>query len=184
LSIEIERNVLENACKEMIETILFCIPVAFKGTIYRVGKPPALITERITSGVIDSPRRQISWGLPEKSEYNPPGRPWIDYRDEPGRPLEAMAWCIEKQLSWTSADPGNDLRSVRLQVEGVEEDYHHMEPVLVRKSDLHLDSILPWGIQGITRREPSGRAAIMWWSQSSRFISVPTRSASAAVKPG
>lgn len=139
MSIEIERNVLENACKEMIETILFCVPVAFKGTIYRVGKPPALITERITSGVIDSPRRQISWGLPEKSEYNPPGRPWIDYRDEPGRPLEAMAWCIEKQISWTSADPGNDLRSVRLQVEGIEEDYHHMEPVLVRKSDLHLD---------------------------------------------
>jgi hypothetical protein len=139
LSIEIERNVLENACKEMIETILFCVPTAFKGTIYRIGRPPALITERITSGVIDSPRKQISWGLPEKSEYNPPGRPWIDYRDEPGRPLEAMAWCIEKQISWTSADPGNDLRSVRLQVEGVEEDYHHMEPVLVRKSDLHLD---------------------------------------------
>jgi hypothetical protein len=50
-----------------------------------------------------------------------------------------MAWCVEKQISWTSADPRNDPRSVRLQVEGVEEDYHHMEPVLVRKSDLHLD---------------------------------------------
>ena len=139
MSIEIERGVLENACKEMIETILFCLPSAFRGTIYRVGKPPALITERITSGVIDSSRKQISWGLPESSEYNPPGRPWIDYRDEPGRPLEAMAWCVEKQISWTSADPKNDPRSVRLQVEGVEEDYHHMEPVLVRKSDLHLD---------------------------------------------
>jgi len=139
LSIEIERNVLENACKEMIETILFCLPGAFKGTIYRVGKPPALITERITSGVIDSAKKQISWGLPENSDYNPPGRPWIDYRDEPGRPLEAMAWCVEKQISWTSADPANDPRSVRLQVEGVEEDFHHMEPVLVRKSDLHLD---------------------------------------------
>jgi hypothetical protein len=139
LSIEIEKSVLENACKEMIETILFCLPSAFRGTVYRVGKPPALITERITSGVIDSSRKQISWGLPENSEYNPPGRPWVDYRDEPGRPLEAMAWCVEKQISWTSADPKNDPRSVRLQVEGVEEDYHHMEPVLVRKSDLHLD---------------------------------------------
>ena len=139
MSIEIERSVLEYACKEMIETILFCLPSAFKGTIYRVGKPPALITERITSGVIDSAKKNISWGLPEKSDYNPPGRPWIDYRDEPGRPLEAMAWCVEKQISWTSADPRNDPRSVRLQVEGVEEDYHHMEPVLVRKSDLHLD---------------------------------------------
>lgn len=123
----------------MIETILFCLPTAFKGTIYRVGKPPALITERITSGVIDSSKKQISWGLPEKSDYNPPGRPWTDYRDDPGRPLEAMAWCVEKQISWTSADPKNDPRSVRLQVEGIEEDYHHMEPVLVRKSDLHLD---------------------------------------------
>jgi len=139
LSIEIERSILENACKEMIETILFCLPTAFKGTIYRVGKPPALITERITSGVIDSSKKQISWGLPEKSDYNPPGRPWSDYRDDPGRPLEAMAWCVEKQISWTSADPKNDPRSVRLQVEGIEEDYHHMEPVLVRKSDLHLD---------------------------------------------
>ncbi len=143
MSIEIERNVLENACKEMIETILFCLPVAFKGTIYRVGKPPSLITERITSGVIDSFKKQISWGLPENSDYNPPGRPWTDYRDEPGRPLEAMAWCVEKQISWTSADPANDPRSVRLQVEGVEEDFHHMEPVLVRKSDLHLDLYSP-----------------------------------------
>ncbi len=139
LSIEIEKSVLENACKEMIETILFCLPSAFKGTIYRVGKPPALITERITSGISDSSKKQISWGLPENSDYNPPGRPWIDYRDEPGRPLEAMAWCVEKQISWTSADPTNDPRSVRLQVEGVEEDFHHMEPVLVRKSDLHVD---------------------------------------------
>jgi hypothetical protein len=139
LSIEIERSVLENACKEMIETILFCLPTAFKGTIYRVGRPPALITERITSGVIDSSKKQISWGLPERSEYNPPGRPWTEYRDDPGRPLEAMAWCVEKQISWTSADPKNDPRSVRLQVEGVEEDCYHMEPVLVRKSDLHLD---------------------------------------------
>ncbi len=139
MSIEIERSVLESACKEMIETILFCLPSAFKGTIYRIGKPPALVTERITSGVIDQAKKTIAWGLPENSDYNPPGRPWVDYRDEPGRPLEAMSWCVEKQISWTSADPRIDPRSVRLQVEGVEEDYHHMEPVLVRKSDLHLD---------------------------------------------
>jgi len=87
LSIEIERSVLENACKEMIETILFCLPSAFKGTIYRVGKPPALITERITSGISDSSKKQISWGLPENSDYNPPGRPWIGV---PGRTGQAF----------------------------------------------------------------------------------------------
>jgi hypothetical protein len=139
LSIEIERAVLENACKEMIETVLLCLPNASKGTIYRIGKPPALITERITSGIINRETREISWGLPEKSVYNPPGQPWVEYRDEPGRPLEAMAWCVEKQKSWTSEDPKTDMRSVRLQVEGVIEDFHHMEPVLARKSDLRFD---------------------------------------------
>ncbi|MEJ2725088.1 MAG: hypothetical protein P8175_10680 [Deltaproteobacteria bacterium] len=123
----------------MIETILVCLPDAYKGTIYRIGKPPELIAERITSGVIDSVTKEISWGLPEKSEYNPPGRPWLDYRDEPGRPLEAIAWCVEKQKSWTSEDPTHDTRSVRLQVEGTWEDFHHMEPVLVRKSDLRFN---------------------------------------------
>jgi hypothetical protein len=139
LSIEVERNVLESACKEMIETILICLPNAFRGTIYRVGKPPNLITERITSGSINREKREISWGLPEKSEYNPPGKPWLDYRDEPGRALEAMAWCVERQKSWTSEDPKTDVRSVRLQVEGRTEDFHHMEPVLARKSDLRFD---------------------------------------------
>ena len=139
MSIEIEKDVLESICKEMIATILLCLPNAFKGTIYRVGKPPDLITERITSGIVSANRRDISWGLPEKSPYNPPGKPWIEYRDEPGRPLEAMAWCVEKQKSWTSEEPKTDSRSVKLQVEGRIEDCHHMEPVLVRKSDLHLD---------------------------------------------
>jgi len=139
LSIEIEKDVLENACKEVIETILLCLPNSFKGTIYRVGRPPALIAERITSGVIDRAKDQISWGLPERSEYNPPGKAWSNYRDEPGRALEAMAWCVERQKSWTSEDPRNDARSVRLQVEGVLEDYHHMEPVLVKKSDLRFN---------------------------------------------
>jgi len=138
LSIEIEKHVLEKACMEMIETILFCLPNAFKGTIYRIGKPPELIAERITSGIIDD-RGKISWGLPAKSEYNSPGKPWVEYRDQPGRPLEAMSWCVEAQKSWTAQEPRNDARSVRLQVEGVREDFHHMEPVLVRKSDINSD---------------------------------------------
>jgi hypothetical protein len=97
-----------------------------------------MIAKRITSGIIDEERKIISWGLPERSEYNPPGKKFIDYRDQPGRPSEAMAWCVEKQKSWTAEDPKNDSRSVRLQVEGVLEDFHHMEPVLVRKDDLYV----------------------------------------------
>lgn len=140
MSLEIEKDVLEKACREMIETILFCLPHAFRGTVYRVGKSPDLITERVTSGFIDEQRKNIAWGLPENSEYNPPGKLWADYRDEPGRPLEAMAWCVERQKSWTSGDPKTDSRSVRLQVEGKGEDSSfHMEPVLVRKADLHTD---------------------------------------------
>jgi hypothetical protein len=50
-----------------------------------------------------------------------------------------MAWCVERQKSWTSEDPKTDARSVKLQVEGRMEDFHHMEPVLVRKVDLHYD---------------------------------------------
>ena len=136
MSIEIEKRVLEKACREMIETILFCLPIAFKGTIYRIGKPPELIAERITSGIIQDERKKIFWGLPEKSGYNPPGMVWTGYRDEPDHPLEAMAWCVERQKSWTAEDPKNDTRSVRLQGEGSWEDFHHMEPVLVHKSDL------------------------------------------------
>lgn len=137
MSITIEMPTLERACKGMIETILYCLPQAYKGTIYRIGGPPDLTATRVTSGYIDEARNNISWGLPESSEYNPPGRPWLDYRDEPNRPLEAMAWCVERQKSWTAEDPLTDARSVRLQVDGVWEDYHHMEPVLVRKVDLY-----------------------------------------------
>jgi len=123
----------------MIETIFLCLPNAFKGTIYRVGKLPCLVVERIASGVIGDEREKISWGFPAKSEYNPPGKAWVEYRDDPGRPLEAMSWCVGKQKSWTAEDPTNDTRSVRLQVEVGVEDFQHMEPVLVRKSDLNLD---------------------------------------------
>jgi hypothetical protein len=143
LSIEIEKTVLEKACKEMIETILLCLPNAFKGTIYRISKPPELIAERITSGIIENGDGRISWGLPANSEYNTPGKPWTEYRDQPGRPLEAMAWCVEKQKSWTSENPKNDTRNLRFQLDGIEEEFHHMEPVLVRKSDLQLDLCPP-----------------------------------------
>ena len=139
MSIEIEKSVLKKACMEMIETILFCLPNAFKGTIYRMGKPPDLIAERITSGIIDDSKGKISWGLPAKSGYNTPGKPWLEYRDQPDRPLESMSWCVEKQKSWTSEDPEKDARNLRFQVEGITKDFHHMEPVLVLKSDLKLD---------------------------------------------
>jgi hypothetical protein len=140
LTIEIDEGCLEQACKKIIETILFCLPNAYKGTVYLIGRPPQMISKRITSGVIDQKRTSISWGLPENSEYNPPGKPFIDYRDQPGRPLEAMAWCVEKQRSWTAEDPRNDIRSVSLQLEGIWEDFHHMEPVLIRKHDLYADN--------------------------------------------
>jgi len=138
LTIRIEQAALEKACKEIIETILFCLPNAYKGTVYRVGNPPDLVTMRVTSGILDRRAKSMSWGLPERSDYNPPGKPWIDYRDELGRPLEAMAWCVERQRSWTAEDAVNDARSVRLQVEGIWEDFHHMEPVLIRKRDLYV----------------------------------------------
>jgi len=137
LTIKISNVALEKVCKEIIETILICLPNAFKGTVYQIGNPPEMITRRITSGVIDKGRKNISWGLPEKSDYNSPGKRWGEYRDEPGRPLEAMAWCVERQESWTAEDPKNDTRSVRLQVEGAWTDFHHMEPVLIRKKDLY-----------------------------------------------
>jgi len=137
LSIRINKGALEKACKEIIETILFCLPNAFKGTVYRVGGPPNIVVERVTSGIIDEEKQVISWGLPERSGYNYPGKRWMDYRDQPGRPLEAMAWCVEKQKSWTVEDPAKDARSIRLQTDGILEDYHHMEPVLIRKKDLN-----------------------------------------------
>lgn len=136
MSLNIDREALEKACKQIIETILLCLPNAFKGTVYLIGSSPDLIAQRVTSGIFDSKRQSIFWGLPEKSEYNPPGKPWSAYRDEPGRPLEAMAWCVERQISWTAEDPKNDIRSLRLQMESEFEHFHHMEPVLIRKNDL------------------------------------------------
>jgi hypothetical protein len=72
-----------------------------------------------------------------QSDYDFPGKVWEDYCDRPGRALEAMAWCIEKQKSWTTDDPENNVRSLRIQLEGTAgEDYHHLEPVLVEKTYL------------------------------------------------
>jgi hypothetical protein len=68
----------------------------------------------------------------------------MEYRDQPGRALEAMGWCVEKQKSWTAEDPSSNIRSVRLQVEGKSGDFYHMEPVLVRKSDLKLEGSPPF----------------------------------------
>lgn len=144
MALGINKAGLERICKEIIETILLCLPNAYKGTVYRVGKPPGLVVKHVTSGIMDDERKTISWGLPEESEYNPPGKAWLDYRDEPGRPLEAMAWCVEKQKSWTSEDPENDPRNVRHQIEGRGGDFSHMEPVLMRKADLHLDNGQAW----------------------------------------
>jgi len=138
LKLDIDKAGLLQACKEIIETILFCLPDAYKGTVYRIGNPPELVAKQVTSGVIDKERTAISWGIPEKSRYAPPGRSWIEYRDEPGRPPEAMAWCVEKQESWTAEDPEKDKRSARVQLEGLQEDFHHMEPVLIPKEDLYL----------------------------------------------
>lgn len=143
MAIRIDHDALEKACKEIIETILICLPNAFKGTVYRIGKPPEMIAKRITSGIINEERGSISWGLPEESDYNPPGKSFSAYRDEPGRALEAMGWCVERQQSWTAEDPKNDARSVRLQVEGIWSDFHHMEPVLIRKKDLYFTNDPP-----------------------------------------
>lgn len=138
MSFRIEQDVIEQACKNIIETILFCLPNSFKGTVYLIGPPPELRAVRVTSGIISPDRTTISWGLPQASDYNPPGKTWLEYRDDPNRPLEAMGWCVERQKSWTAEDPSRDTRSVNLQVGGIPEDSHHMEPVLVRKEDIYM----------------------------------------------
>jgi len=132
---QINRDLLEITCKNTIEAILSCLECATKGTIYMIGPMPELQAERVTSGIIDD--GQIKWGLPEDSDYNPPGKTWEQYRDTRGHLLEAMGWCVEQQKSWTADNPQEDIRSVRKQLRGEVEDYHHMEPVLVKKSDLY-----------------------------------------------
>lgn len=135
----IGKEILERSCKDMIETILFCLRSATKGTIYRIGPMPKLQAVRITSGVRDEAAGTIKWGLPEVSDYNYPGKNWEQYRDQPGCVREAMAWCVEKGKSWTADDPNWDARSVRKQLGDEPEDHHHMEPVLIKKSYLYQD---------------------------------------------
>lgn len=146
----ISRELVEGTCKNTIETILLCLQHAVKGTIYTIGTVPDLRAVRITSGIRCSRDGLISWGLPQTSDYNPPGKTWLQYRDNPGTPLEAMGWCVERQKSWTADDPYENIRSVRKQLQGEIEDTHHMEPVLVNKRDFYgealdrLDSPLDW----------------------------------------
>jgi hypothetical protein len=139
----ISSDVLEKTCKDMIENVLFCLPDASKGTIYRIGPMPGLQVVRVTSGIRSHGSEQIRWGLPEISDYNYPGKLWSQYRDQPGHLREAMGWCAERQKSWTADNPYEDVRSVRKQLRGEIEDFYHMEPVLVRKSDLYWDQADP-----------------------------------------
>ena len=135
--IRISRGVLEDVCKRMIEIILFCLPDAFRGTIYSVGPMPNLRVIRVATGRKDDLSSKITWDASNPSDYDPPGKIWDTYRDRPGSILEAMAWCVERQKSWTSDEPEHNIRSVRKQLEGrAWEDYHHMEPVLIKKTDL------------------------------------------------
>ena len=144
MAIEIDKEALEQACKAILETILFCLPTAYKGTVYLIGGPPEIIAKRITSGVNNGDGKTISWKLPDRSGYNPPGKPWIEYRDEPGRQLEAIGWCVERQKSWTMKNPKEDSRKIRLQGEGLLKGSRHMEPILVRKEDLYFgDKLSP-----------------------------------------
>ena len=135
----INDDILERTCKDMIETILLCLRDATKGTIYRIGPMPHLRSVRVTSGIRNEGSGEILWGVKENSDYNYPGKCWEDYKDRPGRVLEAMAWCVEKGKSWTADDPYQDSRSVRKQLVNEVEDYHHMEPVLIKKSYLYGD---------------------------------------------
>lgn len=132
-----KEDMLEKTCKNMIRTVLCCLSSAYKGTIYRVGSIPDLQVVRVTSGVRGRDVDEIKWGLPATSDYNYPGKSWKQYCDHPDRPLEAMGWCVEKQKSWTAENPYEDLRSVAKQLRGEIEDFYHMEPVLVRKTDIY-----------------------------------------------
>ena len=128
------------SCRTVIKTILLCLDNATKATIYRIGLMPELTAVRVLSGARTAASDELEWGLPAVSDYNPPGKKWEQYRDQPGRPLEAMGWCVETQTSWTADNPMLDPRSVRKQLLGLPEDEFHLEPVLVRKKSLYGNS--------------------------------------------
>ncbi len=130
-------EMLVTTCRTMIKTVLSCLDNATKGTIYKIGPMPELIAVRVLSGSRKHDSDEFEWGLPAGSDYNTPGKRWEQYRDQPDRPLEAMGWCIERQLSWTAEDPMHDPRCVRKQLAEQPEDEFHMEPVLVRKKSLY-----------------------------------------------
>ncbi len=143
-------DLLIASCRTVIKTVLLCLDNATKATIYKIGLMPELRAVRVLSGTRtqafdekafdDKVSDEFEWGLPAVSDYNPPGKKWEQYRDQPGRPLEAMGWCVETQSSWTAENPMMDPRSVRKQLLGLPEDEFHMEPVLVRKKSLYGDS--------------------------------------------
>ncbi len=138
-------DLLIATCRTMIKTIVLCLDNATKATIYKIGFMPELTAVRVLSGAKKQASNgtvsdEIEWGLPAVSDYNPPGKKWEQYRDQPDRPIEAMGWCVEKQLSWTADNPMLDSRSVRKQLLGIPEDEFHMEPVLVRKKSLYGNS--------------------------------------------
>jgi hypothetical protein len=130
-------DMLVATCRTMIKTVLSCLDNATKGTIYKIGLMPELIAMRVMSGTRKQDSDELEWGLPAVSDYNPPGKKWEQYRDQSGRALEAMGWCVEKQMNWTADNPIYDPRSVRKQLSGEPEDEFHMEPVLVPKRSLY-----------------------------------------------
>jgi hypothetical protein len=137
VGIRISPQVLEQTCKTMIKVVLYALPHAVRGTIYTVGPVPDLRVVRVASGHRNGELEDIRWDVAIRSEYDFPGKVWEQYRDRPGGVLEAMAWCVERQKSWTADDPDHDVRSVRKRRGGrAGEDYHHMEPVLVQRTDL------------------------------------------------
>jgi hypothetical protein len=156
----ISRGVLEDVCKKMIRMILFCLPDSFRGTIYSMGPIPDLQTIRIASGRRNGETDEIIWGAANPSDYDYPGKGWEDYRDRPDGILEAMSWCVEKQKSWTADNPEHNIRSRRKQLEGnAGEDYHHIEPVLVRKTDL-------WDVMPPTEIYPKDSLGKHIWQES------------------
>jgi hypothetical protein len=164
----ISAPVLERVCKKMIEVILLCLRDAVRGTIYTIGPLPELRVVRIASGQKGGHTDEISWDMETRSDYDLPGKIWEEYRDRPGGILEAMAWCVERQRSWTADAPEHNIRSVRKQLEGkAGEDYHHMEPVLVKKADLwgeivpETDCRMDSGGKAIWRDSPYATVAVI-----------------------
>jgi len=130
-------NLLDNTHRSMIRALLTCLGDATKVTIYNIGPMPTLQAVRRTSGERLEGSDEIVWGVPTASDYAYPGKSWEEYKDRPDHVLEAMGWCVEKQESWTAENPFDDVRSVRKQLRGEPEDFYHMEPVLVKKTDLY-----------------------------------------------